>query len=185
MDGDQDLYLQVLRMFVDHTRDDGAKLLTLLGEADWPAAERLAHSTKSVAASVGLKALSEASRELEGLLRVKAPPESLQGPAQRFVQLLDDALRTVAHALAVLDGQADLLPPLVVDQVACVADLQRLVRLLRAHDGEALDVFEARSGSLEVALEQATFVALRKALSSFDFDAAATQAELALTQLQA
>lgn len=178
MDGDEALFLQVLRMFVEHQRDDDQTLRALLDQGDGAKAEMLVHSMKSVAASIGLRPLSQTSRELEGLLRVKAPMASMEGAVRLFCAQLREAVDRIDQALQQHEGVVPLLAS--YDAAAYAAGLQRLHQLLKAHDGEAIDVFEANAELFNSAMDPAVCRSLRKSLDAFDFDAALAQVELAL-----
>jgi HPt (histidine-containing phosphotransfer) domain-containing protein len=102
MDGDYELYVLVLREFLNSQRADGASLQALHAAQDWVAAERLAHSAKATSQSLGFLDLAQVSREQEVLFKKRSPSPHLEGLVEAFVQLqgalvvaIEDALRAV------------------------------------------------------------------------------------------
>ena len=65
MDGDRDLYLQVMGSIYTRYRDIVEQIRTELDRADFPAAERLAHTFKGLAGTMGARELRERSLALE------------------------------------------------------------------------------------------------------------------------
>ena len=167
------LYQQVLRLFLDHQANDGERMRAFIAAGEWAEAERLAHTTKSVAGSIGHHHLADASRDLESLLRMRAPEPKLRRPLNAFAREHDRAIQAIGRALSDLNAQTPgAAAPLPGDVYACQRQLDALIDLLRAHDGGALDLLEAQGELLSRCIESSTYNLLRKSLSAFDFDGA-------------
>jgi signal transduction histidine kinase/CheY-like chemotaxis protein len=100
MDGDMGLYLRVLQAAVPLLRGWDERFTQALGQADMPAALRLAHDLKSTAATIGAHGLAHAAHGLESLLRQGDVTAEALRSAQAAVQLPLSAL------LAELGGSA-------------------------------------------------------------------------------
>jgi PAS domain S-box-containing protein len=182
--GDMALYQQVLRLFLDHQANDGERMRAFIAAGEWAEAERLAHTTKSVAGSIGHHHLADASRDLESLLRMRAPEPKLRRPLNAFAREHDRAIQAIGRALSDLNAQTPgAAAPLPGDVYACQRQLDALIDLLRAHDGGALDLLEAQGELLSRCIESSTYNLLRKSLSAFDFDGALEHALTAASQL--
>jgi len=140
------------------------------GSGDASAPERLAHTLKSVAGSIGARGVQAAAAALEGACR--------QGDA---APRMDALLDTLAAELApVLQGLDALVVPAVVPAApaAAPADPQQLrafveglQELLVAGDSSSLDWVAAQAGLLQAACPQA-HQAIAVAIEGFDFEAA-------------
>lgn len=185
MDGDADLYRQVLQMFLEHQSNDGNKLATLLGAGDSSSAERLAHSMKSISASIGLMPLSATSKELEMRLRRGDRPDQLSPLVQQFQQEITAANRAVARAIASFEAPKSIEVKGRLAPAELHTLLGSLSALLDEGDGEVLDLFEARQDALHNSLESDEFAALRKALGAFDFSTASSVVKQAIARRSA
>ncbi len=102
--GDAGLYLDILFKFHDRQQDFGNRMRGLLGDPEQrEAAERLAHTLKGLAATIGAKGLSEAARELEQTIRDGAGVEACLVRLKVTENLL-------ANVLAEIDGIGHLKP---------------------------------------------------------------------------
>jgi len=175
IDGDHALYLELLRMFRQQQAQDQAALQQAMDTGDRATAERLAHSTGSVAASLGLTGLSHLAKTLENKLR---------GAGDVPEGLLDDLLAAGNAAIATLDDAGiDSTEPVtstatraIVEDTAAVAGaLARLRQLLVTQDGEAIDFFDENAASFARVLTAPATNALRQCLNRFDFAGALAQ----------
>ncbi len=72
-------YRRMLTRFAEMHRGDATRLETALAEGDRAAAERIAHTLKGLAATLGAKSLQRESQELERQIREGEPVDVLQG----------------------------------------------------------------------------------------------------------
>lgn len=159
---DPELYLMLVEEFVGSQTAATAELEPLLAERRWQDAERVAHTTKSVAATVGANRLSALAKALEDALREGATDAGLAAQAQaifaelaRVVGLLRALLAGDAPAPAVAPPAegGTLIPaggrrPIVLAVDDAPANLAVLAGVL----GDDHDVVTAQSGPATLAL---------------------------------
>ncbi|HET6827721.1 MAG TPA: response regulator, partial [Ramlibacter sp.] len=83
------LYLSMLRRFADTQRKAGTEIRVALMNGDLPLAERLAHTTKGVAGSVGATLVEKHAAAVEQGLKEQRPPEDVQTMLARLEAALD------------------------------------------------------------------------------------------------
>ena len=89
--GRKDLYYSILRKFIDIERDFPSRIESELSLANWPVAERTAHSLKGAAAMIGATDLLAHAKQLDLAIRAHQP-----GP------VLDACVADLGHCLAQL-----------------------------------------------------------------------------------
>jgi len=93
--GNPQRLLKLLRLFVAEHRDDAAALQQALRDGDHAGAERLCHTLKGSAGSLGLERIRQAAAELNALLR----QDSADDRATALTAQIADALHEFASAL--------------------------------------------------------------------------------------
>src|SRR5262249_50390192 len=164
--GNRKLYLQLLRQYVEGQSGAARRIRASLDAGDRAAAERIAHTAKGVSGNIGADAVQSAADRLEQAIKAGKENEST-------LAFFDSALGAMLSALTeALQQAGDVAAPAArIDGVAVGPALSRLAALLRASDGEALDVVSSESAALRIALG-AEFAAFEKAVNAFDFDSA-------------
>src|SRR5262245_17885828 len=164
--GNQKRYEALLRKFAEQQAGTIASIRTALVGSDTATAERVAHSLKGAAATLGANSLSEAAARVEGAIK------SGRG-VEEAVQFLSLAL----------DGVLSDLWSALPEDVACNGgdhtagdaakeSLIQLKRLLEADDGEAADFIADSKSHFTGVLTTAEIKALTDRVDNFDFDAA-------------
>ena len=97
--GDYDLYIMLLREFVNSQRGDGTNLQAYYASRDWPSAERMAHTSKSTSQTLGLMQLAERARELEILLRNNEESNQLNDLINAFASMHNASIKEIETAL--------------------------------------------------------------------------------------
>jgi len=160
--GKESLYLDLLRRFRTGQRHAGDQLHQALATGDTAAAQRIAHTLKGIAGSLGAGALQAEAAALEARLRGGEParPEAMVAALEALVQALDLALPAPSPAPASSAGPA-----------AGEEALGRLRRLLAANDPEAEETVDDHLEYLRAHLgaQADTFASL---VHRFDFDEA-------------
>ncbi len=95
--GNADLYGRLLRQFCKRHQDFGPEFRQAAEAADQSTAERLAHTLKGAAATIGAGAVAEAASELEAACAAGKEPSRIEAALQRTVA-------TLAPVLAGLHG---------------------------------------------------------------------------------
>ncbi len=92
--GREDVYRRMLERFRDGKARAGADLRQALGAGDLETAQRLVHTLKSTAMTLGAEALSWAARDLEeALLRGGRPPEAAVACFEARLEVVVEGLR--------------------------------------------------------------------------------------------
>jgi two-component system sensor histidine kinase/response regulator len=99
MMGKKPLYLAMLRRFAEGQRQCPAQLRQALDGGDWATAERLAHTTKGVAANIGAVDLPEQAGALELAIRERRNRAEIDGLVRRLEQSLAALIAALEAAL--------------------------------------------------------------------------------------
>ena len=172
--GKASTYVSLLRGFVKNHKAAADEIRRAL-DSDRAGAERIAHTVKGVAGTLGAPGLQHAAAELELALRAQQPQP-----------LRDQRLGDFARALAALVVQLEAklpLPqedsaPLAVDPERLALVTRELAELLAQDNFAAGDLFHANAALLRAAFPLA-FETLARQIESFDFAAARTTLEAA------
>jgi len=167
--GNKALYLAMLRKFVAGQRSTPVALRAALDEEDLGAAERIAHTAKSVAGNIGAAQVQAAAAELESSIKSRVSRISLNTQIVALEALL----------LALIAQLEVQLPSEHPDQVGVIdpAKLKvvtgQLAELLANYNSAALDVIDENGDLLRPALKDA-YARMAAAVQNFDFDLALT-----------
>jgi CheY-like chemotaxis protein len=169
--GDRLFYLHLLRMFVANHADDGARIRQLLADGEAAEAQRIAHTLKGLAATIGAEALCEQARALDFALRKQAPAHAREAA----IAAVEGCLVPLATAIAGLDADAasSLGAPLEPADTRTRARgvLAQLEFLLAEDDTRAGDVWCESAALLEPVLGPLAS-RLAAEINSFQFDKA-------------
>lgn len=161
--GNRELYLHVLWQFVEEEADAPARISMALAEGDRAVAQRIAHTLKGAAGSIGLERLQNGAASLERALR------DGQDATAELAQLAGDLTRTIAALRAALPSAGQAAQP---SGMADASVLDRLARLLQLGDGEALGFFLEHAPDIRARFSDDACAAFERSLNSFDFVAA-------------
>jgi len=167
------LYLAMLRKFVASQEHSLAQVRQALACADAASAERLAHTLKGLAGSLGALPLSQSAAALEAAVHAGHDSTALE----RLLHTADTELAALLQGLRATPGLLTEPPPplapqdLTADQqLAVQAVLQQLRSLLEQDDSEVQALWESHARELHGVLRQAQ--ALERAIQGFAFDEA-------------
>ena len=176
--GKKPLYLSMLRRFVAGQKTVVAQLLAALAQDDLKTTERLAHTTKSTAGSIGALEVQALAAEVEhGLAHGAARPTLL---AQ--VRALELPLAALINALEQALPEEAVHAKVSVDPVKLKEVCDRLASLLAYDDASAVDVVDDQADLLNTAFPT-HYPALENAVKMFDFEVALQTLKDALTTL--
>jgi two-component system sensor histidine kinase/response regulator len=163
--GRTDLYAKIVRQFAEGQADAVVRLRAALADHDEHGAERIAHTLKGLAGTIGATELAATALEVEQGLRQGRHSE------EQLVSLSTLLTQTVGAITAALPAT-----PVAAPQSAAVSDpstvLGRLGACLAAGDVEAQEILEAHAEALASGLGRASVDPLRAAVEAFEFDRA-------------
>ena len=167
--GDAEGYRQVLDMFLKNHCGDVDRLSRAIKDGDRPFAERVAHTLKGVAATIGAHALRDRALALEQALHTGAPVHTLADDiAACAVQIgaVCDEIRALPHAEADVPG----LPA-----AARVRSLVSQLCLLLEHDDmKSGSVWRELRPALVARFGEAAVHPLTRLIEAFEFPEALT-----------
>ena len=170
--GNAALYQTMLGRFVKSQANTVQAIAQALEAADVATAERLAHTLKGLAASLGAAPLRHIAAALEQGLRVGADAQqlaSLMWETRQRLQALVVGLSATPGLMLEAPHAGERV--LTQEQHAELhAVIQQLQRMLEQNESEAQTLWEAHVADLHAVLPQAA--ALGQAISGFDFDEA-------------
>lgn len=165
--GKQGLYIDLLRKFTIGQANIGQSLQQALDNLDWTTAERLAHTLKGNAGTIGANQIQRQAAELEQAIVEKLSTteqtsrlNTLIATLESFLPELSRRLPSAAQPIAVQ-----------VDPQALHTVCTQLADLLANDDAEAVDLLIEHANLLQSGLAQ-DFHSLNKAIRSFDFSTA-------------
>ena len=173
-------YISLLEKYIERHAGDVTQIRELLASGERSTAQRLAHSLKGVAGTLGLTRTQLASANLEHALRDEATPiqcEPLIGELSTVHRAQIDELRQV------LTRSTELATPLApaVSPASLHALLRRLLPLLADDNIASAEVAQGGSAELQTLLGD-DYAGFNRNLESFDFPAALEQVQQALAR---
>ena len=167
--GNRQSYLSILKKFVSSQKGTPGQIKAALDCGDRNTAERLAHTLKGLAGSIGAAGLQSSAGHLEAAIESDQAPEIVE-KLQTAQALLLDTL------VAGLEGwfpaeAAEEQPLLVVDRTILMPVCENLARLLARDNPEAGDLLDANADLLRTALSDG-YAEIEDRIREFDFDTA-------------
>ena len=172
LDGNGKLYLWLLRAFLQSEAGTAKSLGRAIAAGERGLAERLAHTVKGSAGSIGANLVMAAAGALEDALRRDAGDAVLGEALEAFSTLQGELLQTLEAGVPSAptpEGDGTAARPL--DPGAAKPVLVHLLRHIVESDGTAWDCLERHRGNLE-GLPAVELARLSGHLSAFDYDAA-------------
>ena len=162
LDGDIDSYRQVLHMFVDHHAGDVARLRQAVLEGDLLIGERIAHTLKGVAGTVGALALRDCAALIEHALH--------EGVTEAVVEQLaacEACMEAVCAEIRALPGAVAAPVAAPLDTVRAL--IARLALLLDHDDMKSGTVWRELKPALEAHLGTRAVHPLAHLIEAFEF----------------
>jgi two-component system sensor histidine kinase/response regulator len=177
--GDRDLYLQILRRFLQRYPDSGCDARKALNGGEPGHAQRIVHTLKGAAGMIGAQQVYLLAVQLETLCA--GPAQVWSAPLAQLEQALRSLVTAIDEVLAsdpqqILTGEAPAAA--VVPETRML--LLHLVRLLDEGDGAAIDVLEQSATVLAASLGVEVFQEITEAAHQFDFEAAQATLQAAM-----
>jgi two-component system sensor histidine kinase/response regulator len=170
MSGKEDLYHAMLAKFA-HSQADVVERIAAALDHDMASAERLAHTLRGLAGSIGALAVQEQAEQLESALRARPAPAALQRP----LRILQEHLAPLLQQLVAQLPARHALPASATDSAAAPLDPQafeqacaRLAELLGQSDSDAIVWWQDHTSVLRAGLQE-HFAPIAQALEQYDF----------------
>ena len=170
MGGRQDFYISMLHRFLRSQEGTGVELGKQILAADYKNAERLSHTLKGLAGSLGATGLQKIAADLELALHHGESKPILEDLSAQLSLLLDALLDELRSSLPIIP----LKPEDVINPSAAQEMIKELRDLLMASDAEAMTLFDEHQNAIASQLDQASMQQLRALMNQFDFEAAAS-----------
>lgn len=177
--GDHSLYLDLLRRLVVSEQDTPGNIRQALARGDAPTAQRLAHTLKGLAGTVGANAVMACAAELERAIHDDLPAAATE---QALAQL-EDRLSPLLAALQQFLGSVPTRQVEAVDPGRLAQICHKLAGLLNEDDAEAASWFNEQSGLLRAAFPD-DYPQLEGAIRRFEFGKALATLQALMTLQQ-
>lgn len=156
--GKPSLYVQLLRSFSAGQKDALHEIADKFRQEDYETAERIAHTLKAVAGTIGAVSIQEKAAQIEGHLKQKRPLVEWEELLTQTADELDLLIVSLREALPQEAQQEKSKAVAAVDWQRVNLIMQRLRQLLQENDAESIDLF--------VQEEEILFAAFGSALES-------------------
>ena len=167
--GNRKLYVTLLR---DFAREQGlvpAQVAAAFAAGEVRTAERLVHTLKGLAGTLGMARVQTAAADLERAIRAPAPAVQRDLALERLARALEDMLPALALALGPAEVTATPEPAVSVDNTAWHSDAASLLRLLADADAGAVDWLRTRGAALRPAFDVESWTALAQHVDAYAF----------------
>jgi len=168
--GNRRLYDDLLGRYVESQTDTARNIAQALQAGDRKTAERLAHTLRGVSGNIGAKAVQGAAGGLERSIREGDPAERTGGLLEHLAVLLERTTAEVRRTLEAGTGNAEPAGPADPAQLPRILD--RLQRLVRDNDSDAVEYLRSSRAALLGTFTPDGLGRIEKALAAYDFQAA-------------
>ena len=166
--GNRTLYLKLLRQFLTQQAPADVQIAEALAANDSLSAERLAHTVKGVAGSLGARELQQVAGTLEKTIASKSPTNILEDAQRKFNQVLDDFMARLGTALPEeTPKQASVIAEVDPDQLRRI--VQEMIENLNNFDPAAGELFDAHRDLFRAFFPAESFEAFERQISNFSF----------------
>jgi PAS domain S-box-containing protein len=184
--GNRQLYLKLLRQFVDQHRTTLDDIGAALAQPDHPLAERLAHTLKGVAGNIGAKAVHAAAATLEKAIHSHSATGDVESARQQVADALSPLVAALKAALVASASDAPSPAPAVAaDPAQSREAAAQLLKLLSEFDPGASDFLAANQAALSPLFASDAWPQFEKLVREYAFLDAQIQLEAALKRLPA
>jgi two-component system sensor histidine kinase/response regulator len=167
--GKKPLYLSMLQKFVTGQADAPERIRSALDSQNLATAERLAHTLKSVAASIGAESVRLAATSLEAAIKDALARDHLEALLQVCLQALQPLVSQLQAQLpAEVQLQAQALSAADTEKLPGIC--QQLAVLLAEDNMEASDLMGEHDSLLRTAMG-ASYREMEAAIRTFDYEA--------------
>ncbi len=171
--GGEELYLTVIEKFIANQGQVVQSIVNALAANDRQTAERLAHTLRGLAATIGAATLAETARHLDAAIR-KGDTKDYPYLIEATVTELDKVIVAVNAYLQAHAAGIETIPPgrmrQPLDQAQLDALLAQLTAQLRAFDSEAGDTMRLISRQAEGVPIAPRYARLNRYINDYDYE---------------
>jgi two-component system sensor histidine kinase/response regulator len=176
--GNRKLYVKLLRQFVEQQGPVLEQVAAALARGEVPVAERLAHTLKGVAGSIGAKGVQAAAGALEKLIREGSAGGDVEAARRRAAEALDPLVAALRSGLRAPEAEVAAAGP--ADPAKVREAAERLMTLLADFDAGCGDFVEANRALLQALLPGPQWTEFEKQIQGYAFAEARARLEAAL-----
>jgi PAS domain S-box-containing protein len=170
--GNETLYRNVLRKFRDAQRDAFDRIAAALAREDHQSAQRIAHTVRGLAGSIGATELQTSAADLERSIIDRTDSGQAGGTGEQFSFHLARVVTILDGALQDSDGEAPESGSEDIDLSELEAVRSRLELCLRDSDSASADILSENRPLLVAAFGTVLLKQLEKEIAGYDFDRA-------------
>ena len=180
--GNRTLYAKILRQFAEQQTLALDQVAGALANGDYGLAERLAHTLKGVAGSIGAAGVQSAAAELERMIRERSSAADVERVRQRVGVVLDPLATGIRAALATSGSGASaaVQPAAPASPARSREAAAQLATLLSDSDPAAGTFVDANRGALSPLFDEAGWSAFEALVQGYAFADAQARLEHAL-----
>ena len=170
MGGNQKLYLNLLRKFVEQQSQAPAQIAEALARNDVPFAERVAHTVKGLAGSLGSRVVQDAAGRLEKALASRVPSAELVPILQDLSSVLQDFISRLHAALPrTVSDPAPTTAAVPLDSEQVKQAVQEMIGHLNNFDPAAEECLEVNRDAFRSLLPEDSFASFKQEVGGFAF----------------
>jgi two-component system sensor histidine kinase/response regulator len=182
--GNRTLYLKLLRQFVEQQAPVPAQVTAALDRQDLALAQRLAHTVKGVAGSLGARTVQQAAAAVEAAISSKKTGAVELAPIlEKLSSTMDEVVARLRTALTLKPPENAPVPehPVgTIDPEQVKRVVEQMTRHLQEFDPAAAECLQANRTILQTVFTGQTFPAFEQHVTAFAFGDALTLLEEAV-----
>ena len=171
--GNRQLYLTLLRLFLDRQAEVPTLLAEQLKSGDLSTAERTIHTVRGTAANLSIIEVQASATALEAAIHERSDPSHIERLRQRFSDVLQDLLARLAPALKTVPTTASEAEPATASAPVAPAQTMTIVELmlkqLSDFDTAATESLEAHRTTLARIFPAGDFDRFERHIQEFAF----------------
>jgi two-component system sensor histidine kinase/response regulator len=185
--GKRELYLKLLRQFIDEQGAVLEHVTRALSKSDMALAERLAHTLKGVAGNIGARQVQSAAGILEKLIRTKATAGELDSAKNQVAAVLDPLIAQLKKVSppSAPETRKQVVMSAPIDSAQSREVAGELLKLLSESDPRAVDFVETNSATLHPLFLDEAWSQFEKLVRDYSFAAAQARLEQAVEEISA
>ncbi len=168
--GNEKLYIKLLHQFAKEQVTSPAQIIAALAQDDHATAERIAHSLKGVAGTLGIVKVYSVAGDLEKLIHARGRPIEIEKRIDELARYLASFIELLRAALAKFEPQTT--PGATINSAEIKVAQERMLRQLAAFDPTVVDTFDAYRTVFASLLPTAEFARFERCLQTYAFDEA-------------